>query len=125
VKTASAKQKGRALQQLVSATILKHFPELEADDVKSTSMGASGEDVLLSPAARRVVPLSIECKATEKFNMREAWDQAVANAKKWNPVVVHRKNRSKPIIICDLEYFLSVHADCDRLAKRVLELEKK
>ena len=41
----SSKAKGRNLQKWVVEQILKVFPELEPDDVTSTSMGASGEDV--------------------------------------------------------------------------------
>lgn len=124
MKTSSAKQKGRQHQQAVRARILHHFPQLSEDDVVSTSMGAPGIDVKLSPRAQEVLPLAIECKATETFNMRQAWEQAKANAKNLNPVVVHRKNRTEPVVICDLEYFLELHADNDKLAKKVLELKE-
>jgi len=52
IKTQSAKAKGRKLQQWVRNVILELIHTLEPDDVKSTSMGAGGEDVQLSPAAR-------------------------------------------------------------------------
>jgi len=67
VKTSSAKAKGRRLQQKVRDLILETFSELEEDDVRSTSMGAGGEDVQLSPLARRKFPFSVECKNVEKF----------------------------------------------------------
>jgi hypothetical protein len=38
------------------------FPELEADDVTSRSMGCPGEDILLSPKARKLLPVCIEAK---------------------------------------------------------------
>jgi len=57
----SAKQKGRLLQQWVRDKLLEYAPELEPDDIKSTSMGAGGEDVQLSPAARKMYPYQIEC----------------------------------------------------------------
>lgn len=117
----SRKAKGRNLQKEVKALIHKYFPFLGDDDIISKSMGAGGEDIVLSKAAREVLPLSIECKATEKFNLREAWSQAEANAKEWNPIVIHRKNRTKPVAVCDLEYFIELHAQCDRLGKLLKE----
>lgn len=86
-------------------------------------MGAGGEDVKLSPKARELFPCSIECKATESFNVRAAWEQAKANAKSWNPIVVHRKNRTEPIVVCTLPYFISLHADADKLAVKCVELQ--
>ncbi len=67
MRTSSAKAKGRRLQQKVRDLILETFSELEEDDVRSTSMGASGEDVLLSPLARKKFPFSVECKNVEAF----------------------------------------------------------
>ena len=69
MKTSSCKQKGRKLQQKVRDIILESFDNLREDDVRSTSMGAGGEDVLLSPAARDVFPFSVECKNQEKLNV--------------------------------------------------------
>lgn len=118
----SRKSKGRNLQKEVKALIHTYFPDLKDDDIAWASMGSAGEDIKLSPKAREVLPISIECKATEKFALREAWEQAEANAKEWNPVVVHRKNRTKPVAVCDLGYFIELHAQCDKLAK-LLEVE--
>ena len=61
--TPSSEAKGRRLQQMVAAMILKAFPSLAPDDVRSCSMSNNGQDVQLSPAARALVPYSIECKA--------------------------------------------------------------
>ena len=62
MKTRSAKNKGKRLQNEVRDLILETFKQLEPDDVRSTTMGDSGEDVLLSPAARKLFPFSVECK---------------------------------------------------------------
>lgn len=67
MKPSSAKAKGRKLQQQVRDLILETFSDLEPDDVRSTSMGAGGEDVLLSPLARRKFPFSVECKNQQAF----------------------------------------------------------
>ena len=43
-------------------------------------MGESGEDIKLSPAARKLIPYSFECKNQEKLNIWEALSQAEENA---------------------------------------------
>lgn len=102
----SAKAKGRNLQQHVRDCILSRFPELEEDDVRSTSMGAGGEDVQFSPKARMVLPISIECKNRAAFAVYKDYEQAKGNARTYEPVLVIKQNRSKPLAIIDLEYFL-------------------
>jgi hypothetical protein len=105
MKTSSAKQKGRKLQQWVRDQFLAIFPDLEPDDVRSTSMGAGGEDVQLSPAARKLIPLVIECKNVEKLNVWAAYDQAKEHKEKGEPVVVMKKNHREPLVVIDAEYF--------------------
>ena len=84
------------MQQRVAASILSAFPHLTEDDVVSTSMGANGEDVRLSAAAREAVPLSLEVKCVERLNIWAALEQAEANAKRAGvpPCVVFSRNRS-------------------------------
>ena len=80
MKTQSAKAKGRKLQQWVRDLILETWNELEPDDVRSTSMGAGGEDLQLSPAARRKFGYSVECKNVEKLNVWGA-EQAITTTR--------------------------------------------
>lgn len=107
MKTQSKKQKGRILQQWVRDYILKSFPILEPDDVKSTSMGAGGEDVLLSPAARRYFPYSVECKSLASIAVYKYYEQCKANAGEYEPLVVIKANRKKPLVLLDAEYFFN------------------
>ena len=58
----AAKAKGRTGQNEIRDKLLEMFPEFEPDDIKSTTMGESGADIQLSPAARKKIPLSIEVK---------------------------------------------------------------
>ena len=58
----AAKQKGRLGQNEIRDKLLETFPELEPDDIKGCVMGDTGEDIQLSPAARKMLPLSIEVK---------------------------------------------------------------
>ena len=107
IKTSSAKAKGRKLQQWTRDQILQLVPELEPDDVKSTSMGAGGEDVQLSPAARKSMPLTFECKARKGIAVYGYYDQALENAPKgMEPVVILKADRKKPLALVDAEYFL-------------------
>ncbi len=82
--------------------------KLEADDVRSTSMGASGEDVPLSPAARKIYPFSFECKNVERFNAWEAIKQARENAGSHIPAVVFSKNHETAQIIIPLDKFIEM-----------------
>lgn len=109
IKPQSAKAKGRKFQQWVRDQILKEFPNLHPDDVRSTSMGAGGEDIQLSPAARQFLPLSIECKSKAKNSVYGLYDQAVANAPKgMEPTLFIKADRRKPLAVMDAEKFLQL-----------------
>lgn len=109
ITVASGKAKGRRFQQWVRDYILACFPELEPDDVKSTSMGAGGEDVQLSPAARKLLPVSVECKAKAKIAIYKDYEQATANAPtNMEPVLFMKADRQKPLAVVDAVYFLDM-----------------
>ena len=106
MKPSSAKAKGRTFQQWVAKKILERFPELEKDDVRSTSMGAPGEDVQLSPSARKLFPFQIECKNLAKVAVYNYYAQAVTQGNR-EPVVFIKQNGSKPLAIVDAEWFIN------------------
>ena len=100
MKPQSCKSKGRRLQQKVASSIRKAFPHLKEDDCVSTSMGAPGEDVRLSPAARECLPLSIECKNVEKINVWACLEQCVANTPAGaSPCLIFTRNH-RPTYAC-------------------------
>ena len=103
MKTRSAKNKGKRLQNDVRDLILETFKELEPDDVRSTTMGDSGEDVLLSPAARKLFPFSVECKNQEKLNIWSSLEQTETNAGKHTPLLIFKRNRSKTYAVLQLD----------------------
>ena len=109
MKTRSAKNKGKRLQNDVRDLILETFTELEPDDVRSTTMGDSGEDILLSPAARKLFPFSVECKNQEKLNLWEAYSQAESNCGDYQPIVFLKRNNQKPLVLVDADYFVNLH----------------
>ena len=109
MKTAGAKAKGRKLQQWVRDLILSKHPSLEEDDVKSTAMGQGGEDVQLSPAARKLVPLSIECKSRASYAFYKDLDQAYANCPKGSqPTLIAKANHRDPVVIIDATVFFDI-----------------
>lgn len=107
MKTQSCKAKGRRLQQQIVQDLLQRFPELTDDDVRSTSMGANGEDVLLSACARKHIPFSFEAKNQERVNIWSAIEQAGTNAPRdVDLAVVIKKNKTKPHVVLTWECFL-------------------
>ena len=107
MKTSSAKAKGRRLQQYVRDRIRETFG-LQEDDVQSRSTSAPGEDIMLSPAARNKVPLSIECKNVQRINVWEAWEQAKTNAGEHEPTLVISRNHADVLAVVDLEFLLDL-----------------
>jgi len=80
--------------------------EIDPEDIESRSMGAGGEDLIMSKAARNKFPYSIECKNQEKLNIWSAWEQANSNKGLYDPIVVIKKNGVNPLVVLDAENFL-------------------
>ena len=71
-------------------------------------MGMSGEDIVLSPAAKRTIPYSFECKNQERLNLWGSLEQAEGNSQDRQPVLVFKRNRSKVYVALDFEHFLEL-----------------
>tara|TARA_R110002167_G_scaffold233250_4_gene438472 strand:- start:1749 stop:1985 length:237 start_codon:yes stop_codon:yes gene_type:complete len=71
-------------------------------------MGESGEDIILSPAARDLIPFSFECKNQERLNIWESLSQAEDNCGEYTPALVFKRNRTKTYITLELEEFLKI-----------------
>jgi hypothetical protein len=115
MKPKSVKAKGRNLQNLVRDKLRKIFvdewtkvPRLEDDDIKSQTMGMGGEDIVLSPIAKKLIPYSFECKNTEKLNIWGALEQCEDNCEDRQPVVVFKRNRSKTYAVIELDNLLKL-----------------
>ena len=109
MKPSSAKAKGRTFQQQLMRLLLSKFPQLEDADITSRSMGASGEDLLLSPAARKLIPYSFECKSLARFVGHNYIEQAVTNTPAGStPVAVVKANHKKPVVIMFLEDWIKM-----------------
>ena len=107
MKTQSAKSKGRKLQQWMRNLLIEKL-EIHQEDIESRSMGAGGEDLIMSKAARNKFPYSIECKNQERMNIWSAWEQANGNKGIYEPLVVIKKNGIRPLVVLDAENFLEM-----------------
>ena len=107
--TRTAKAKGRRLQNDIRDVLLEHFSEeLEPDDICSQVMGMSGEHIVLSPAARKLIPYSFECKNQEKLSIWSSLEQAESNSGDYPPVLIFKRNRSKTYVTLELEEFIKL-----------------
>ena len=108
VKTQSAKAKGRRLQQWVRDLLIEKL-DIHPEDIESRSMGAGGEDLIMSRSAREKFPYSIECKNQESLNIWKSYEQAQQNSGNYEPIVVLKRNNVKPLVLVDADYFVELH----------------
>jgi hypothetical protein len=106
MKTQSRKAKGRRLQQKFMELLIEKL-DIDPEDIESRSMGAGGEDLIMSKAARNKFPFSIECKNQERMNIWSAWEQANNNRGIYEPLVVIKKNGVPPLVVLDANVFLN------------------
>ena len=107
MKTSSAKAKGRKLQQWF-ANVLVEGLGLDRDDLESRPMGSQGEDIILGKQSREIFPYSVECKNQEAVNVWKAYEQASENCRGYEPLVVIKRNRHKPLVVVDAEHFVEL-----------------
>jgi hypothetical protein len=98
VKTQSAKAKGRRLQQWFRDLLVEKL-NVHPEDIESRSMGA----------ARKKFPYSIECKNQESVNVWKSYEQAKENSGDYEPIVVLKRNNTKPLVLVDADYFVRLH----------------
>ncbi len=79
IKSSSGKAKARLHQQWSASMLIEEF-NLEQGDAVSCPLGSPGEDVILSPHAKRVLGISVECKARKDFDPKVWLKQAERNA---------------------------------------------
>lgn len=111
MKPSSAKAKGRTGQKEVVVLLNKYFPSLEKDDIIWRSMGAPGEDIILSPVARKLFPFSIEVKRLGAIAALKYLDQAEANADEHTAIVFMKADRGKWVVLMDAEEFLKKYTE--------------
>lgn len=104
------KSKGRKLQNYIRDIFRSIFKlTLYDEDIESRQMGGAGTDVILSPAAKKLIPFDIECKNQERFNINETIKQAILNSKNGRiPLIVFTKNNDDVYVGLKLNDFLRV-----------------
>ena len=108
MKTSSAKAKGRKLQQWFANLLVERLGADE-EDIESRPMGSQGEDIIMGKQTRQIFPYSVECKNQQPANVWKAYEQATENCKGYEPLVVIKRNRTKPLVLVDAEYFVELH----------------
>ena len=107
MKPQSAKSKGRKLQQWFTK-LLVDVLDMDEEDLESRPIVSQGEDIIMWKLSRGKFPYSIECKNQEAVNVWKAYAPAQENCKSYEPLVVIKRNRSKPLVLVDAEHFVSL-----------------
>ena len=105
MKTSSAKQKGRKLQNIVRHKLIKLLG-LNTDNVVSTPMGVNGVDIQVYGSDAKRFPFAIECKNQERLQLWQAIQQAEKNANDKVPLLIIKRNRSKIYAVIELDELL-------------------
>jgi hypothetical protein len=114
MKTSSCKAKGRRLQKRVAFDLLQLVKNLGlvADDIVSRPMATQGgegfSDIMLSPAARKVLPFNIECKNVEHLNVAKTFQdyKEVYQNSALTLLLVHSHNKTEPMVTMNWIDFL-------------------
>jgi len=116
MKTQSAKAKGRRLQQWLVGRLVELLG-VDPEDLESRPMGSGGADLIMGVQTKRLFPYAVECKNQEALNFWKAYDQAKAHAKEsgLEPLLVAKRNHTKPLVVVDAEYFLEMQRRCNQL----------
>lgn len=107
--TSSAKAKGQRAAKEVKELLHKFSPDLETDDIIVTPSGVPGEDLRLSPKARKKFPFAIEIKNQETAKIWAWMKQAQSHRQKdYTPLVIFKRNRETLKVCLELEDFLKL-----------------
>jgi hypothetical protein len=73
-------------------------------------MGQQGEDVQLSPTARKVFPYQIECKNKATSQVHTWYEQAASHGDNI-PLLVVKRDRGAILAVVTLDHFLDLTKD--------------
>lgn len=110
----SAKTKGRNLQKWIAQQLadVGHFWGLEEGDFLSRSMGANGEDIIFSPAARKIYgDIRIEAKAVEKLAVSSTYFKHAAVYPDALSLLIHKLSRKPVLVTLSMKDFLRLLSD--------------
>lgn len=105
MKASSAKAKGRALVKMFLDGLVSAL-DISPEEFTITPAGVNGEDLVPSPAARKLFPYSVEAKSRAKIVIYQWLEQAKGHGHE--PILVVKQNRSEPLVIMRQEAFLKL-----------------
>jgi len=123
MKTSSAKNKGRRLQQWACQQIseLTGFPWGRGDEdapISSRPMGQSGTDVRLESQVLKEFPWSVECKYQETWSVPAWIKQAQANQKPGTDwLLIIKRNRTEPVVVLNGWRFFEILQEYGEMVK--------
>ena len=112
MKPNSRKAKGRYLQNIVKERIIKLYPVLGKDDIRTSLMSETGADIkLTSHTSRKLFPYSIECKNRQDFKTLYYYFNQARRHVALEPLLVVKMNRERPLAIVDPEHLFQLIED--------------
>ena len=112
MKPNSRKAKGRYLQNIVRDRIIKLYPVLGKDDIRTSLMSETGADIkLTSHTSRKLFPYSIECKNRQDFKTLYNYFNQARRHVALEPLLCVKMNRERPLAIVDLEHLFQLIED--------------
>ena len=112
MKPNSRKAKGRYLQNIVKERIIKLYPVLGKDDIRTSLMSESGADIkLTSHTSRKLFPYSIECKNRQDFKTLYSYFDQARRHLALEPLLVVKMNRERPLAVIDMEHLFELIED--------------
>jgi len=115
ISVASAKTKGRELQQWTAQRIsqITGISCGKDEDIESRPGAQTGVDIILRGAAREAFPFGIECKSGEHIGWQAAIRQARDNAKKsrfpfWLVFLKTKRFKSR-FVLLEAEIFFAIY----------------
>ena len=112
MKPNSRKAKGRYLQNIVRDRIIKLYPVLGKDDIRTSLMSETGADIkLTSHTSRKLFPYSIECKNRQDFKTLYNYFNQARRHVALEPLLVVKMNRERPLAIVDREHLFQLIED--------------
>ena len=109
MKPNSRKAKGRYLQNIMKDRIIKLYPVLGKDDIRTSLMSETGADIkLTSHTSRKLFPYSIECKNRQDFKTLYNYFNQARRHVALEPLLVVKMNRERPLAVIDLEHLFQL-----------------
>lgn len=109
MKIRSSKAKGKRLEQWIRDKLLEAFPTLDSEDVRTTVGVEAGADIKLTKKALLLFPYKIEAKNRETLkSIYDFYAQAEGHKGDYEPIVIIKMNRKKPLILLDAEHFIEL-----------------